>query len=158
MILVTGELLVDIFPDYRRIGGAPFNFAYHLKNFGMPVRFVSRLGRDAYGDEILSMLSRNRFDAADIQMDETHATGQVHVSFDRAGNPEFDIMADAAFDYIDFTPYLSLSEPPDMVYFGTRSSAPKRGAQGFRVFLTAWIPKFPAFMTSTSGREPASPR
>ncbi|MFP4225848.1 MAG: PfkB family carbohydrate kinase [Desulfobacterales bacterium] len=145
MILVTGELLVDIFPDYKRIGGAPFNFAYHLKNFGMPVRFVSRLGRDAYGDEILSMLSRNRFDASDIQMDETHATGQVHVSFDRAGNPEFDIMADAAFDYIDFTPYQELPAKPVLVYFGTLIQRTEGGSARLQAFLDGLDPDVPCF-------------
>jgi len=145
VILVTGELLVDIFPDYKRIGGAPFNFAYHLKNFGMPVRFISRIGRDAYGDEILAMLSRNQFDAADIQVDETHATGQVQVSFDRAGNPEFDIMPDAAFDYIDFTPYLSLTEQPEMVYFGTLIQRTEDGCARLQAFLDSLDPQVPCF-------------
>ena len=145
MILVTGELLVDIFPDYERIGGAPFNFAYHLKNFGMPVRFISRIGRNAYGDEILAMLSRNQFDAADIQVDGTHATGQVQVSFDRAGNPAFDIMPDAAFDYIDFTPYLSLTEQPEMVYFGTLIQRTEDGCARLQAFFDSLDPQVPCF-------------
>ena len=35
MVLVVGEILFDIFPEYRRLGGAPFNFAYHLKKLGI---------------------------------------------------------------------------------------------------------------------------
>jgi len=145
LILVTGELLVDIFPNYKRIGGAPFNFAYHLKNFGMPVRFISRIGRDAYGEEILSMLSRNQFDAADIQMDETHATGQVRVSFDRAENPEFEIMPDAAFDYIDFAPYRELPVQPDLVYFGTLIQRTEDGCARLQSFLDSLDPQIPCF-------------
>ncbi len=46
MILVIGEILFDQFPDYRKLGGAPFNFAYHLQQLGYPVRFISRIGAD----------------------------------------------------------------------------------------------------------------
>ena len=53
MILVIGEILFDVFPNYKRLGGAPFNFAYHLKNLNFPVRFISRIGTDAAGKAIL---------------------------------------------------------------------------------------------------------
>ena len=53
MILVIGEILFDVCANYRRLGGAPFNFAYHLKNFGFEVRFVSKIGMDDAGKEIL---------------------------------------------------------------------------------------------------------
>jgi fructokinase len=33
-ILALGEALIDHFPDYQRAGGAPFNFAYHLRKWG----------------------------------------------------------------------------------------------------------------------------
>ncbi|RZB32094.1 MAG: hypothetical protein SRB1_01713 [Desulfobacteraceae bacterium Eth-SRB1] len=50
MILAIGEILYDIFPEYKRLGGAPFDFAFHLKNLGMPVCFVSRIGNDLEGN------------------------------------------------------------------------------------------------------------
>lgn len=134
-IVVVGELLVDIFPDYQRIGGAPFNFAYHLKNFGFPVRFISRIGRDAYGDEILAMLNRNSFSTADIQVDEAHPTGQVHVSFDRNAQPQFDIMPDVAFDHIDFNACLPLETPLSLVYFGTLIQRTEGGCARLQAFL-----------------------
>ncbi|MBS3758626.1 MAG: carbohydrate kinase [Desulfobacterales bacterium] len=145
MIFVIGELLVDIFPDYKRIGGAPFNFAYHLKNFGMPVRFLSRIGQDAYGEEILSMLERNQFNASDIQKDPHHPSGQVHVSFDGAGNPEFDIMSDAAFDHIEFEPYHSMTTPLDMVYFGTLIQRERDGFSRVQAFLDSLDSNVPCF-------------
>ncbi len=145
MIFVIGELLVDIFPDYKRIGGAPFNFAYHLKNFGMPVRFLSRIGQDAYGEEILSMLARNQFNASDIQKDPDHPTGQVLVSFDGAGNPEFDIMPDVAYDYIDFSPYQSMEASLDMVYFGTLIQRSADGFSRVQAFLDSLDSETPCF-------------
>ncbi len=135
MIFVAGELLVDIFPNYRRIGGAPFNFAFHVKNLGLPVCFASRIGRDKYGDEILEMLSKNSFSTRDIQVDEKHSTGRVQVSFDSEGSPDFEILPDTAFDYIDFSPYMSFEEPPEMVYFGTLIQRTPEGFSRLHSFL-----------------------
>jgi len=61
MILVVGEILFDVFPDYKRLGGAPFNFAFHLRNLGMPTRFITRIGNDADGKEILQQLKQYGF-------------------------------------------------------------------------------------------------
>jgi len=52
MVLVVGEMLFDIFLEYRRLGGAPFNFAYYLKKLGRYTRFISRIGRNEPGREI----------------------------------------------------------------------------------------------------------
>jgi len=56
VILVVGEILFDVFEKEKQLGGAPFNFAYHLKNFGFPVRYISRIGNDTHGKEILNIL------------------------------------------------------------------------------------------------------
>ena len=58
MILVVGEILYDVFSDYKRLGGASFNFAFHLKNLGFPVRFISRIGNDTDGKNILRKLEQ----------------------------------------------------------------------------------------------------
>ncbi len=61
MILAIGEILYDIFPRYKRMGGAPFNFAFHAKNLGMPVCFISRVGNDSEGKEIIKRLKQYKF-------------------------------------------------------------------------------------------------
>ena len=58
MIIVIGEILIDIFQDYQRIGGAPFNFAFHLKQLGFPVRFFTRVGNDHYGRRTIDILKK----------------------------------------------------------------------------------------------------
>jgi fructokinase len=120
MILSIGEILFDEFPDYRRLGGAPFNFAYHLKQLGLPVRFVSRVGNDADGREIADTLERLGFDTGDLQIDPIHTTGKVQVRLDEQGIPDFDILKDAAYDYLDCTPALEkLAGQARLIYFGT---------------------------------------
>lgn len=120
MILVLGEILFDLFPDQKKIGGAPFNFAYHLKKMGVPVRFVSRVGDDQLGLEIKDFLLHHGFDPLDIQTDPDHPTGTVGV-FMEDGEHGFTIAADSAWDYLEFNDHLSslVNGSPDMIYFGT---------------------------------------
>ncbi len=54
MVFVIGEVLLDVFPLYRRIGRAPFIFAIHLHHLGAPLRFVSRIAADDPGCEVLA--------------------------------------------------------------------------------------------------------
>ena len=138
MILVIGEILFDLFPNYRRLGGAPFNFAYHLKNFGFDVRFVSKLGMDDAGKEILRKLELAQFNLDDIQIDEVHPTGSVNVQLDNHGGPRFDIISDVAYDYIDFIPekHSILIDTAQMVYFGTLVQRSKAGRENLQAFIS----------------------
>ena len=137
MILVIGEILFDVFGNEKRLGGAPFNFAWHLKNLGFPVRCISRIGNDALGKEILNVLKHHRFDIDDIQIDDEHDTGTVTVQLSASGNPTFHINTDAAYDYIQFLSkaHTSLLNNADVIYFGTLAQRTKQGAENVRRFL-----------------------
>ena len=120
MILVIGEMLIDIFPDYQRMGGAPFNFAFHLKKLGVPVRLISRVGDDQHGHALLAMAEQNGFDTADIQIDDRHPTGTVQVTLDAAGVPQFDICQNVAYDYLSLdSDLLSGIDETAMTYYGS---------------------------------------
>ena len=138
MILVIGEILFDIFPNYRRLGGAPFNFAYHLKNLGFNVRFISRIGMDDTGKEILHRLELAQFNLDDIQIDDTHPTGTVKVKLDESGTPQFDIISDVAYDYIEFVPeyHSALTNAAQMIYFGSLVQRSKAGCENLQTFLS----------------------
>jgi fructokinase len=136
-ILVIGEILLDVFPTYTRIGGAPFNFAYHLDKCGFPVRFVSRIGKDEHGQRVIKTLADRDFDAATIQHDEHHATGIVDVTVDNEGVPEFDIVPDVAYDHIQFDagihqPILNRAR---LIYFGTLAQRSREGFESLHQFL-----------------------
>lgn len=120
MILVLGEILFDLFPGNKRIGGAPFNFAFHLKKLGFPVRFVSRVGEDVLGREILNFLTQHQFDLTDIQIDPNHDTGTVKVTMADHGHA-FTITPDTAWAHLAFDRGLStlLQQPCDLLYFGS---------------------------------------
>ncbi len=139
MILVVGEILFDVFPDYRRLGGAPFNFAFHLQKLGFPVRFVSRVGDDNDGKEILEFLHFHGFRTADIQVDPLHETGRVNIEIDTDGGHRFDIVTGAAYDYIAFTSRVAdlVESGPELIYFGTLIQRTKAGAAALQKVLKA---------------------
>ena len=130
MILILGEILFDLFPGYRRIGGAPFNFAFHLRQLGFEVAFVSRVGQDALGEKIISFVREKGFNPGHIQIDPVHATGTVDISVDRDGDHRFFIVPDRAYDHLEWTaPLDALCQAgPDMVYFGTLIQRTVKGA------------------------------
>lgn len=121
MIVSIGEVLIDAFPDYSRVGGAPFNFAAHVRNLGHPVRFVSRVGTDADARTILKEMQRQNVPAREVQTDDEHRTGRVNVELDANGSPRFDILTGVAYDHIDPDAVgpLDVPEPAQLVYFGT---------------------------------------
>ena len=121
MVLSIGEILFDEFPDYRRVGGAPFNFAYHLQNLGVPVKFISRVGRDPEGGELVKIVTDAGFERSDIQIDEDHSTGKVVVTLSKHGVPDFEIKKEAAYDYLEFTEGTQshLDKSLKVIYFGT---------------------------------------
>lgn len=111
--------MFDIFPGERCLGGAPFNFAFHLHCLGAPVIFVSRVGEDELGKSILDFARRYDFPIEGIQLDSQHATGEVKVSLDSRGSPKFEILTDRAYDYIECDSLLKGLNTPPLVYFGT---------------------------------------
>jgi fructokinase len=131
LILVIGEILFDVFPEEKRLGGAPFNFAYHLQNLGLPVRLITRVGNDPDGREIMNLLRRFNFSLDTVQIDDAHPTGRVEVQLDKEGVPTFRIVPDAAYDYIEFLPedHLPLLDKCNLIYFGTLA---QRSDYGFK--------------------------
>ena len=137
MILVIGEILFDLFENEKQLGGAPFNFAYHLNNLGFPVRYISRIGNDTHGKEILNILEKHQFNIDDIQTDDHHDTGTVIVQLSSSGNPTFHIKPDVAYDYIDYLPekHSTLIDMVDLIYFGTLAQRSKRGFENIQKFM-----------------------
>jgi len=122
LIWVIGEILMDEFPAYRRVGGAPFNFACHLKRMGLPVRFVSRVGKDETGRSILRFVEEHGFRPDDIQVDADHPSGTVQVTLDDSGVPDYIIHSQVAYDFLDLSEWISRLKSgavPRMIYYGT---------------------------------------
>ena len=109
-----------MFPSGPTLGGAPFNFAFRLHSLGERAIIVTRLGRDAHGRKALEQITGLGMDASQVQTDDHHPTGTVKVTLDGKRNPDFLIIADAAYDFIDVTDkLLELAAEAGCFCFGT---------------------------------------
>lgn len=98
-----GEVLWDVFPTYKNIGGAPLNVALRLQSFGVNSAIISRIGDDKNGKEILQYINAKGVDTANIQLDKINETGRVKVILDKDGSAHYEIEYPVAWDRIEVT-------------------------------------------------------
>lgn len=101
IVIGMGEALWDVLPDGKQIGGAPANFAYHVKQFGLNSCAISAIGSDPLGDELLE-----RFDEKGVNyhIDRVpYPTGTVIVTLDANRVPQYEIKENVAWDNIPYT-------------------------------------------------------
>ena len=106
-IVGLGELLWDVFPDERRPGGAPANFAWHANQMGARGLVVSRVGSDALGDALLEFLDGQGLESAYVQRDASQPTGTVSITTDPNGQPDYTIHEPVAWDFLEWTESLA---------------------------------------------------
>lgn len=115
-----GELLWDMLPEGRQIGGAPFNFARHCNQLGLEGFPVSQIGIDELGNETVSLLKDWGITPDFVYRDPQHETGTVNIRLDNQGKPNYEIRDDAAWDFIQHNLLLEQLAPKvDIVCFGT---------------------------------------
>jgi fructokinase len=85
-IVVGGEALVDLVPQLSTMdreelgallplpGGGPYNVAITVGRLGFPVRFVSRLSTDRFGDALLRRLEMSGVDTSLVQRGDEPTT------------------------------------------------------------------------------------
>jgi len=95
-----GEVLWDIFPTHKKIGGAPLNVALRLNSMGLETTMISRVGKDENGEDILSFLNSQEVTTDFIQVTNEYKTGAVHVMINEKGNASYDILYPSAWDKI----------------------------------------------------------
>lgn len=100
-ITAIGEVLWDMLPAGKQLGGAPANFAVHAKGLGADAALVSRVGEDDLGREIRVQFMRRGLVTLTIQKDAVAPTGTVDVAVDAAGQPNYTIREDAAWDRLE---------------------------------------------------------
>jgi fructokinase len=103
-IVCFGEVLWDLFPEGKQIGGAPFNVACSFQGLGTPVHFISRIGKDVLGQSVLAEINKRGMSTEFIQLDEQYETGKVEVALDHQGVATYKIAAPAAWDFIESRP------------------------------------------------------
>ena len=119
-IACVGEILWDLLPSGRRLGGAPMNFAFHASALGNLAVPASRVGSDTLGAAVFAELEARSIDGLAVQQDSTRATGTVNVTLAKDGTPQYEIALPAAWDFCSWTPaWQQLADSADAVCYGT---------------------------------------
>lgn len=118
-VLSFGEILWDLFPESKVIGGAPFNFAAHLAKLGADVSFVSAVGADELGDEAIACMKSLGIKSDCTTRHPLYKTGYCKVTL-QDGTPSYDLAWNVAYDHIPLP--AALPDSVDAIYFGTLAS------------------------------------
>jgi fructokinase len=141
IVVGLGELLWDMLPTGKQLGGAPANFAYITSLLGDEGIPASRLGQDVLGEAAILRLRELGLATAFIQEDPDHLTGTVQVDVDAAGQPRFEISESVAWDFIEWTPHLHrLAQQADAVCFGSLAQRSEQSRSTIREFVLASQP------------------
>ncbi len=137
VLVGLGELLWDMLPEGKQLGGAPANFSVMSARLGNRAVIASRLGNDALGKEARQYLAPLPADLSFIQEDPKHPTGSVGVTL-TAGQAEYVIHEPVAWDFLDFTPqWKQLAAEADAVCFGTLAQRQPVSRKAIHAFLAA---------------------
>ena len=118
LIVGIGEILWDVLPEGKKLGGAPSNFAYHVSQLGLASCVASAIGGDALGQEAAGTLDGKQVTHLLQRVD--FPTGTVQVELDARGVPRYDIRTGVAWDNIPYTDALdALAERTRAVCFGS---------------------------------------
>ena len=118
-VVGIGELLWDVFPEGKELGGAPANFAYHTNFFGGNATIISALGNDDEGNEIRNVLEEKKLN--NVINSVEYPTGRVSVALNN-GIPNYTIHENVAWDYIELKEEaVAVLKRADAICFGSLS-------------------------------------
>ena len=137
-IVGLGELLWDVFPSHKELGGAPANFAYICSLLGDEGLVASRIGIDELGTDVLQRLKELGVSNEYVQEDPIHPTGTAQVEVASDGQPRFEITQNVAWDFIEWSHELKeLAVHTDAVCFGSLAQRGARSHATIQHFLNA---------------------
>lgn len=118
MIVAMGEILWDILPTGKVLGGAPANFAHYCMHNGLKAHLLSAVGMDN-----LANLAQAQLESLGLGGDLLYlpyATGSVDVHVQENGEACYDFADNVAWDHLVLTPaWEALLGSARVFYFGT---------------------------------------
>ncbi len=139
-VVGLGEVLWDVFPDARFLGGAPANVAYHASVLGNEGLVASRVGDDEFGRALVAELRGKGLNPDYVQLDPSHPTGTVQVTF-VDGDPRYEIVRDVAWDFLAVAPdWNALASTCSAVCFSTLAQRSDDSRETILTFLAEMQP------------------
>jgi len=120
-VLCFGEVLWDAFGYEKTAGGAPMNVANHLVQQGVKAQFVTRVGNDRSGRELVLALQDKRLYLEElIQVDDKLPTCEVTVELDANKQASYIIPKPVSWDNIQVDDALvNAATNTDVIVFGS---------------------------------------
>lgn len=115
-LIAFGEVLWDVYPDEKFIGGAPLNFAAHFVKGGAESYLLSAVGDDELGEDTLRAVNSLSVGTEYISVKSGIPTGRCNVTLDADMHPHYELLSGVAYDFID-APKTRVRF--DAFYFGT---------------------------------------
>lgn len=136
LVIGLGEVLWDMLPEGKQIGGAPANFAYHVSQFGLQSCVISAVGDDELGEEILDNFAQKGLSSYIERV--LFPSGTVAVALDGAGIPQYEICEDVAWDNIPFSEDMqALARRTQAVCFGSLAQRSEVSRETINRFIDA---------------------
>jgi fructokinase len=101
--LCFGEVLFDVLPDKRVVGGASLNVAIWLHRLGNQVCMLSAVGKDELGKELMEFISAQGLNTDLIAVNDKFPTSTVNVKLDADGVATYSIEKPVAWDEISLS-------------------------------------------------------
>ena len=140
-VVGLGEILWDLLPSGRQLGGAPANFAYCSHLLGNRTVVASRIGSDDLGNDVRNRLRQTGIGQDFLQVDPRHATGTVNVELDSHGQPTYEITQGSAWDFMEWTDsWQALAQSADAVCCGSLAQRSAGSRATILKFLEATRP------------------
>jgi len=133
-----GEILWDLLPKGKVLGGAPGNVVGIANQLGLKGILVSSVGDDQLGHEILERIGQKGLDKKGLRVLKDLPTGVVDVTLDSKGVPTFNIRQPAAWDAIVMDDERrQVAKSASLIVFGTLAQRDPRSQKGIMEFVKA---------------------
>lgn len=100
-IFCFGEVLWDMLPSGKKLGGAPLNVALRAQSLGQKAKMISSIGQDPIGQELAAKIEEYGGSLDHVQVNQEYSTSEVLVTLDKHGSASYEIKMPCAWDSIE---------------------------------------------------------
>ena len=129
--LVFGEVLYDVYPTHKKIGGAPLNFGAHFAMLGGESHLLSAIGDDELGRELISEVKELGVDTSLVGVLHGVPTAYCKVTYN-GDEPIYTLPLGVSYDAISFDGYTG---GYDLIYYGTLAVRSQTSLETLRSIL-----------------------
>lgn len=136
LVVCLGEILWDVLPTGKVLGGTPVNVAWHAAQLGADSRIVSAVGRDAAGREIIERLREMGISDEHVYVVDHKPTSKVGATINGDGVASYIVHEDVAWDFIPVSGRaLDLVRRASALNFGTLAQRCDTGRRTLDAYL-----------------------